>query len=92
MHKTRICGIDLDKNEARFVILDGHGLSFELIATDVVRLNQALKLPRFLFDRLAHHQVVPAKPNLRYEFLIAVCTGPRAAHTDKPSLSSHWSL
>ena len=34
----RICGIDLDKNEARFVVLDGHARSFEVIATEVVRL------------------------------------------------------
>jgi Protein of unknown function (DUF3010) len=37
----RICGIDLDKNEARFVVLGGHAGSFELIATDVVRLGLA---------------------------------------------------
>ena len=37
----RICGIDLDKNEARFVILDGHAGSFDLIATDVARLGLA---------------------------------------------------
>ena len=34
----RICGIDLDKNEARFVVLDGHTQSFELITTDIARL------------------------------------------------------
>lgn len=34
----RICGIDLDKNEARFVVLDGHTKSFELIVTDIARL------------------------------------------------------
>lgn len=34
----RICGIDLDKNEARFVVLEGHPGSFELIGTDVARL------------------------------------------------------
>jgi len=34
----RICGIDLDKNEARFVVLDGHAERFGLIATDVSRL------------------------------------------------------
>ena len=34
----RICGIDLDKNEARFVVLDGHSQNFELITTDIARL------------------------------------------------------
>ena len=34
----RICGIDLDKNEARFVVLDGHAGSFEIIPTDISRL------------------------------------------------------
>lgn len=34
----RICGIDLDKNEARFVILDGHAGSFEVIPTNINRL------------------------------------------------------
>ncbi|MGH9819176.1 MAG: DUF3010 family protein [Pyrinomonadaceae bacterium] len=36
-----ICGIDLDKNEARFVVLDGHAQSFELVSTDVARLALA---------------------------------------------------
>ena len=40
----------------------------------IVRLNQTLKLPRFLYDRLDHHPVVPAGPGVRYEFLIAVCS------------------
>ncbi|MGB7210523.1 MAG: DUF3010 family protein [Pyrinomonadaceae bacterium] len=34
----RICGIDLDKNEARFVVLDGHAGRFELVPTGVTRL------------------------------------------------------
>jgi Protein of unknown function (DUF3010) len=34
----RICGIDLDKNEARFVVLDGHTERFELVPTGVERL------------------------------------------------------
>jgi Protein of unknown function (DUF3010) len=34
----RICGIDLDKNEARFVVLDGHAGRFELVPTAVSRL------------------------------------------------------
>ena len=43
----------------------------------VVRLNQVLKLPRYLHDRLEDHLVVPAKPGRRYEILVAVCHGPR---------------
>jgi Protein of unknown function (DUF3010) len=35
---SRICGIDLDKNEARFVVLDGHAARFEVIPTDINRL------------------------------------------------------
>lgn len=35
---TRICGIDLDKNEARFVVMDGDALGFELVPTDISRL------------------------------------------------------
>jgi Protein of unknown function (DUF3010) len=34
----RICGIDLDKNESRFVVLDGHAGRFELVPTGVLRL------------------------------------------------------
>ena len=34
----RVCGIDLDKNEARFVVLDGHVGKVELITTDITRL------------------------------------------------------
>jgi hypothetical protein len=34
----RICGIDLDKNEARFVCLDGHAGRFEIVPIDVTRL------------------------------------------------------
>ena len=37
----RICGIDLDKNEARFVILDGHAGNFELVETAITRLGLA---------------------------------------------------
>ncbi len=36
---ARICGIDLDKNEARLVILDGHGADFELIETEITRIG-----------------------------------------------------
>lgn len=45
----------------------------------IVRLSQALKLPRFLYDRLEHHLVLPVRAGLRYEYLIAVCSGPRGA-------------
>jgi hypothetical protein len=43
----------------------------------VVRLNQVLKLPRYLRDRLENHIVVGADPGRRYEILVAVCHGPR---------------
>ena len=43
----------------------------------VVRLTQASKLPRLLYDRLDHHLVVPAEPRRRYELLTAVCTQPQ---------------
>jgi SAM-dependent methyltransferase len=43
----------------------------------VVRLNQAFKLPRYVYDRLEHHLVQPATPGRRYEYLVAVCEGPR---------------
>jgi ubiquinone/menaquinone biosynthesis C-methylase UbiE len=51
----------------------GQGLPGHLI----VRANQALKLPRLLYDRLEHHLVLPAVETRRYEILIAVCSGPR---------------
>jgi SAM-dependent methyltransferase len=44
----------------------------------IVRVNQALKLPRFLYDRLEHHRVLPVESGLRYEFLIAVCENSRS--------------
>ena len=44
-----------------------------LSSPPVVRFNQAAKLPRLAYDRLEHHLVVPAKPNSRYEILVAVC-------------------
>jgi len=34
----KICGIDLDKNEARFVVLDGQAAHFEIIPTEISRL------------------------------------------------------
>lgn len=36
---AKICGIDLDKNEARIVVLNGHGADFELIETDITRMG-----------------------------------------------------
>ena len=43
----------------------------------MVRMNQALKLPRFLHDPPARHAVVPAGEARRYEILVAVCRTPR---------------
>ncbi len=37
----KICGIDLDKTEARFVILDGHAQEFGLIDSETTRLALA---------------------------------------------------
>lgn len=45
----------------------------------VVRVNQLLKLPRFLYDRFEHHPVVAVLAGRRYELLTAVCSGPRRA-------------
>ena len=38
---TTIAGIDLDKYEARFVILSGHAMNFDILPTDVTRLGIA---------------------------------------------------
>jgi SAM-dependent methyltransferase len=43
----------------------------------VVRVNQVLKLPRYLHDRVEDHLVVPAQTERRYEILVAVCQVPR---------------
>ena len=43
----------------------------------LVRMTQALKLPRLLYDRLEHHQVVPSDARKRYEYVTAVCSVPR---------------
>jgi ubiquinone/menaquinone biosynthesis C-methylase UbiE len=43
----------------------------------VVRLNQAAKLPRYLYDRPSHHELVPVATARRYELLTAVCRRPR---------------
>jgi SAM-dependent methyltransferase len=42
----------------------------------VVRLNQAMKVPRYLHDRLEKHTVMLTSPNRRYELLTAVCSLP----------------
>ncbi len=34
-----VAGIDLDKNEARFVVLTGHAYDFDLVETSIVRLG-----------------------------------------------------
>lgn len=38
---TTIAGIDLDKNEARFVVLAGHAHNFEIVPTAIERLGLA---------------------------------------------------
>ncbi|MEP6947465.1 MAG: DUF3010 family protein [Acidobacteriota bacterium] len=38
---TKICGIDLDKNEARIVVLDGRAGDFELVECEVTRMGIA---------------------------------------------------
>lgn len=43
----------------------------------IVRANQIGKLPRFLYDKPDRHSVKPLRDNCRYEFLVAVCSGPR---------------
>jgi ubiquinone/menaquinone biosynthesis C-methylase UbiE len=45
----------------------------KLPGLSAVRLNQLLKLPRFMFDNLNRHAVVPHHPALIFEYLIAVC-------------------
>ncbi len=35
----KICGIDLDKNEARLVVLEGHSQEFDMIEIDITRLG-----------------------------------------------------
>lgn len=41
---ARICGIDLDKNEARFVVLDGHIDAFDVV--DITLNRIVLKDPK----------------------------------------------
>jgi ubiquinone/menaquinone biosynthesis C-methylase UbiE len=42
----------------------------------MVRVNQALKLPRLAYDQVEDHLVVPADPRYRYEIVVAVCGRP----------------
>lgn len=44
-----------------------------------VRVNQLLKLPRFFYDPEVRHAVVPHRPGAYFEYLVAVCAGPRPA-------------
>lgn len=44
-----------------------------------VRLNQMLKLPRLVCDRLDDHAVRPLQPGCVYEYLVAVCRHPKDA-------------
>jgi ubiquinone/menaquinone biosynthesis C-methylase UbiE len=38
-----------------------------------VRMNQVLKLSRFVLDNLSRHAVVPHRPGAIFEYLVAVC-------------------
>jgi len=51
----------------------GRLLPFDL----AVRANQASKIPRFAYDRVEHHAVVPLDGNREPECLVAVCSDPR---------------
>jgi len=42
-----------------------------------VRCAQVSKMMRAPFDHAEAHAVVPARPEIRYEYLVAVCSGPR---------------
>lgn len=54
------------------------GIAGRMIPGDlVVRLNQALKLPRYLYDRPEQHALTPVSRGRRYEILTAVCFSPR---------------
>lgn len=50
-----------------------------LPAPGAVRLRQAMKLPRLLFDRPRHHRVVEAEPGRLYEYRVVTCRRPRRA-------------
>jgi hypothetical protein len=54
-----------------------------LPANLMVRCNQVLKLPRFLYDRPAHHAVVPAEGPRRFEYLVVVCSEASAAQKNR---------
>jgi SAM-dependent methyltransferase len=45
----------------------------------MIRANQVAKLPRFLYDNLERHRVESLRDGRRYEFLVAVCSGPRTS-------------
>ena len=49
-----------------------------------VRLNQVLKLPRFVVRRAGRHAVVPRAAGGHYEYLVAVCGEPKAPATATP--------
>lgn len=76
-------GIELfgQNPKSPFLVKLRGGIGRRLPGHLIVRLSQALKLPRFLYDRLEHHLVVPVRADLRYEYLIAVCSGPRNEHS-----------
>ncbi len=42
-----------------------------------VRINQVLKLPRLLYDRREHHDVVPSCEGAISEYSVAICRTPR---------------
>ena len=54
------------------------GLSRILPRHGAVRLNQLLKVPRFLCDRAAWHAVRAPVGDRVYEYLVAVCREPRS--------------
>ncbi|MFM8332410.1 MAG: class I SAM-dependent methyltransferase [Candidatus Methylumidiphilus sp.] len=41
------------------------------------RLNSALKIPRFLYDKLEHHSVVEIPSGMVCEYIVAVCKAPK---------------
>lgn len=50
-----------------------HRAGRRLPGNTMVRVNQALKLPRLFHDRLEQHRVQPMAARKRYEYLVAVC-------------------
>jgi ubiquinone/menaquinone biosynthesis C-methylase UbiE len=51
----------------------GRVLPFDL----AVRANQAMKIPRFAYDKVEHHEVVTLDGRREPEALVAVCSNPR---------------